>query len=168
MKFILASILFATMLFADSEKLIIDSNNFETDDATGVTIFTGNVKLKKVNDKLNSKKLEIFMKPNSKGKAKEPLKYVATGNVDFEIHSNGKIYKGKGDKVIYNPNTQEYTVIGNGHIKELTEQRELLGEKIFINELTGNAKVSGNEQKPVRFIINIESKNSANESDKNK
>ena len=42
-------------------------------------------------------------------------------------------------------------------VKELTEERELFGEKIFINQLTGNAKVSGSKNKPVRFILNIES-----------
>lgn len=157
MKFLFVVLALTTMLFAATEKLIIDATHFETNDATGLTVFTGDVKLKKSLDKLNSQKLQIFMKPNSKGKAKEPLKYVATGKVDFEIHSNGKIYKGKGDKVIYDPNKQEYTVIGNGYIKEETEQRELMGEKIFIEQLTGNAKVEGKEDKPVRFIINIES-----------
>lgn len=157
MKFIFAILAITTMLFAATEKLIIDAKHFETNDATGITVFTGDVKLVKVKDKLNSQKLEIFMEPNSKGKGKQPLKYIATGNVDFEIHSNGKIYKGKGNKVIYNPNTQEYTVIGNGYIKEEIEQRELMGEKIYINQLSGNARVVGKEDKPVRFIINIDS-----------
>lgn len=145
-----------TQVFAANEKLIIDAKNFETDDSKGITIFTGEVKLKKLNDKLNSNKLEIFMKPNSKGKDRQPLKYIATGNADFEIHSNGKIYIGKGEKVTYIPQKQEYTVEGNGYLKETTEDRELFGEKILINQLSGNAKVSGSKDKPVRFIINIE------------
>lgn len=157
MKFLVAFLFCVTSMFASTEKLIIDASNFETNDAKGISIFTGNVKLKKSKDKLNSNKLEIYVKPNSKGKAKEPIKYVATGNVDFLIHSNEKQYKGKGNKVIYNPKTQEYTVIGNGYIKEVTEDRELFGEKIFINQLTGNAKVQGSKKKPVRFILNIES-----------
>jgi len=158
MKFLLTVLLSSSMLFAASEKLIIDAKNFETNDAKGITVFTGNVKLKKAKDKLNSQKLEIYMKKNSKGKARQPLKYVATGDANFEIHSNGKIYKGEGNQIIYNPNKQEYTVNGNGHVKELTEERELFGEKIYINQLTGNAKVSGSKNKPVRFIINIERK----------
>ncbi len=156
MKFLLGLLITSSLLLGASEKLIIDAKNFETDDAKGITVFTGNVKLKKVKDKLNSNKLEIYMKPNSKGKNRQPLKYIATGNADFEIHSNGKIYIGKGEKVIYEPTTQEYTVIGNGYLKETTENRELFGDKIFINQLTGNARVSGSEKKPVRFIINIE------------
>lgn len=155
MKFLLMVLLTSSMLFATSEKLIIDAKNFETDDSKGITIFTGNVKLKKAKDKLNSQKLEIFMKANSKSKA-QPDKYIATGNADFEIHTNGKIYKGKGNKIIYEPKKQEYTIIGNGHVKEEVEKRELFGETIYINQVTGNAKVKGTSKKPVRFIINIE------------
>lgn len=155
MKLLFAVLFSATMLFAQTEKLIIDSLHFETDDATGITTFTGNVKLKKSKDRLNADKLDIYVKPKSK--VKKPLRYIATGSVDFEIYSNGKVYKGKGDKVIYSPDKQEYTVIGNGYLKEEVEQRELMGEKIFINQLTGNATVSGNKDKPVRFILNIES-----------
>ena len=157
MKFLLGLLITSSLLFSASEKLIIDAKNFETDDAKGITVFTGDVKLKKVKDKLNANKLEIFMTPNSKGKSRQPLKYIATGNADFEIHSNGKIYIGKGEKVIYVPKSQEYTVLGNGYLKETTEDKELFGEKIFINQLTGNARVSGSEKKPVRFILNIES-----------
>eukprot|EP01029_Cantina_marsupialis_P004338 TRINITY_DN143763_c0_g1_i1.p1 TRINITY_DN143763_c0_g1~~TRINITY_DN143763_c0_g1_i1.p1 ORF type:complete len:115 (-),score=16.02 TRINITY_DN143763_c0_g1_i1:50-394(-) len=112
MKLLFAVLFSATMLFAQTEKLIIDSLHFETDDATGITTFTGNVKLKKTKDRLNADRLDIYVKPNSK--VKKPLRYIATGNVDFEIYSNGKEYKGKGDKVIYSPDKQEYTVIGNG------------------------------------------------------
>lgn len=157
MKFLIGLLITSTLLFAVSEKLIIDAKNFETDDIKGLTTFTGNVKLKKVKDRLNSDKLEIYMKPKEEGKSRQASKYVATGNADLEIHTNGKIYIGKGKKIIYIPEKQEYTVLGNGYLKEITESRELFGEKILINQLTGSAKVSGSENKPVRFIINIES-----------
>jgi len=159
MKLLLKLALASTLVFANvnTEKLIIDAKNFETDDKKGISIFTGNVKLKMGKDRLNSDKLEVFMKPNAKGKNPEPLKYIATGNVDFTIYSNGKHYMGKGNKVIYNPKKLEYTVLGKGYLNEVTEDRKLYGEKIFINQETGNAKVSGTDNKPVRFILNIES-----------
>lgn len=156
MKFLVGIFLSTSLLFAQADKLIIDAKNFETNDAKGLSTFTGNVKLKMVKDKLNSDKLDIYVKPNTKGKAKQPIKYVATGNVDFTIFSNGKHYTGKGNKVIYTPAKQEYTVIGNGYLKEVTEERELFGEKIFIDQISGNARVSGSDKKPVRFILNIE------------
>jgi len=163
MKFLLKLMIGSTLLLnvanANSNKLIIDAKNFETNDSKGVSIFTGNVKLKMAKDRLNSNKLEVFMKPNAKGQNLEPLKYVATGKVSFTIFSNEKHYKGTGDKVIYDPKKLEYTVIGKGYLNEVTEDRKLYGEKIFINQETGNAKVSGTDNKPVRFILNIESGN---------
>ena len=157
MKFLIGLFLSFTFLFSQSDKLIIDANNFETNDEKGLSVFTGNVKLKISKDKLSSDKLEIYVKPNSKGKSKKPLKYIATGNVKFTIFSEDKKYMGKGNKIIYNPSKKEYTILGNGYLKELGKNRELFGEKIFINQLTGDAKVSGSENKPVRFILNIES-----------
>jgi len=156
MKFLIGFLICVTSIFADTQKLIIDASNFETNDAKGLSIFTGNVKLTMAKDKLSSDKLEIYIEPKTKGKAKKPLKYIATGNVSFQIISNKKHYKGKGNKVVYNPKKQEYIVTGNGYLKEVTEDRELYGEKIFINQLTGSAKVSGSKKKPVRFILNIE------------
>ena len=156
MKYFLIFLMFITLSFASSNKLIIDATNFETDDLKGVTIFSGNVKLQKDKDKLNSQKLEVFMEPKAQRKTNEAIKYIATGNVDFEIHIKEKVYKGKGDKLIYIPKSQEYTISGNGYVKELTEEKELFGNNIFINQLTGNAKVEGSEEKPVRFIINVE------------
>lgn len=159
MKFLIGLFITTTLLFSQTDKLIIDAKNFETNDANGLSIFTGNVKLKMGKDRLNSDKLEIYLEANSKGKAKKPLKYIATGNVSLELYSNAKHYKGKGDKIIFNPNTKEYTVIGNGYLNEVSEEKELYGEKIFINQITGNARVSGTEKKPVRFILNIDNGN---------
>ncbi len=156
MKILIGFLIFVSLTFADTQKLVIDANNFETNDVKGISVFTGNVKLKMGKDKLNSDKLEIFVEPKKKSKSK-PLNYTATGNVNFEIFSNTKHYKGKGDKIIYDPKKEEYTVIGNGYLKEITEEKELFGEKIFINQVTGNAKVTGTKKKPVRIIINIES-----------
>lgn len=160
MKYFAGLLLSASLLLsAQTEKLIIDSTNFETDDTKGITTFTGNVKFRKAKDKLDADKLDIYMKKNSQGKNLNPTKYIATGNVKFTLFTNGKHYKGKGNKVIYNPATLEYTVIGNGYLKEVIEDRELFGEKIFIYQNSGAAKVEGTEKKPVRFILNVESNN---------
>ena len=159
MKILIGLFISSILLFAQTEKLIIDAINFETNDAQGISTFTGNVKLVMNQDKLNSNKLEIYVKPNSKTKAKEPLKYVATGNVDFEIISRGKQYKGKGDQVVYSPNKNEYVITGNGYLNEVIEERELFGDKIIINQDTGIAVVTGTEKKPVRFILNVDSGN---------
>lgn len=156
MKIFAGLLISSVMLFAQTDKLVIDALNFETSDAKGLSTFTGNVKLVMNKDKLDSDKLEVYVKPNTKGKAKEPLKYVATGNVKFKIFSKGKEYQGKGQKVIYSPKKKEYIIIGNGYLKEVIENRELFGDRIMVNQQTGAAKVSGSEKKPVRFILNID------------
>ncbi len=154
MKFLIGFLFCVTVLFADTQKLIIDALNFETNDLKGLSIFTGNVKLQMGKDRLNSNKLEIYMK--RKTKSKKPLKYVASGNVTFEIFLNGKQFKGKGNKIVFNPLKDEYMISGNGYLKEILQNRELFGEKIFINKRTGNAKVTGTSQKPIRFILDID------------
>ncbi|WP_375723999.1 lipopolysaccharide transport periplasmic protein LptA [Arcobacter sp. KX21116] len=141
--------------FLFSEKLIIDAKNFEAYDEKGLSIFTGDVKMVKSSDELESDRLEVYLsekKPNTK---REPLKYIATGNVKFKVKTAGKSYEGKGDKVVYEPKKLKYVITGNGFLKEVTEDKRLFGDKIVINQITGEAKVTGSENKPVRFIIDL-------------
>lgn len=156
MKILMILLLGISFLFA--EKLIIDAKHFEAFDEKGYSLFTGNVKMTKGQDKLDSDKLEVYLSKKDPTKKREPLKYIATGNVSFEIVSNNKMYEGKGNKVIYDPKKLKYTIIGNGYLKEKIEDKTLYGEKIFVNQATGEAKVKGTEDKPVRFILNIDNK----------
>jgi len=156
MKLLLA--LGLTLSLVSAEQLIIDAKNFEAFDEKGFSLFQGDVKLKRGKDRLNSDKLEVYISKEDKKKKREPQKYIATGKVDFEVVSNGKHYEGKGDKVIYNPKELKYTIIGNGYLKEKVEDKTLYGDKIYINQQTGEARVHGTSKKPVRFILNIEDK----------
>jgi lipopolysaccharide export system protein LptA len=164
MKIIWGLLLSAFFLFANSEdKLIIDSNNFESDDSKGIAVFTGDVKMVRIKDTLNANKVIVYMSTaNDKNKKREASKYVATGKVTFEIFTNLKHYKGSGDEVIYQPQKQQYEIIGNGYLKDITEDKTLIGDNIFIDQLTGNANVKGSKEKPVRFILNIESNKNEN------
>jgi len=164
MKLVFAFLLVITTLFAQDKsknQLIIDADQFEAFDKKGLSVFTGNVKMVRFKDKLNSDKLEVFMTPKNKDEKKQKRlveKYIATGNVSFELFTKDKHYLGKGSKVIYNPNQLVYEIIGKGSIKELNDDKTLFGEKIILNQTTGEAKVSGAKNKPVRFIMEIESK----------
>ncbi|AXH15294.1 lipopolysaccharide transport periplasmic protein LptA [Malaciobacter mytili] len=164
MKYFLLSLVASSMLFAQ-EKLVIDAKKFEANDAKGISIFTGDVKLRKAKDKLDADRLEVYMSSKDSEK-RVPLKYIAIGNVSFDIISKDKEYEGKGNKVIYYPNKEEYEIIGNGYIKEKVEDRKIYGDKIFINQTTGEAKVSGTEDKPVRFIINLDNNKDSAKADK--
>ena len=155
MKYLIGTLLCSTILFAQTETLVIDAQNFEADDKKGISTFTGNVKIKMGQDKLNAEKVDVYF-TTDKDNAKVPLKYEATGKADFEIVTAEKHYIGNGDKIIYSPQKEEYTIIGNGFLQEKNDDREIYGETIYVNQLTGEAKVKGSEKKPVRFIINVE------------
>jgi lipopolysaccharide export system protein LptA len=156
MKIIASLVILSSLVFAQTQQLIVDAQNFEADDKKGISTFTGNVKIKMDKDKLNAQKVQIFLVNKKGSTTKIPSKYIATGKVDFEIVTDLKHYVGKGDKIIYSPIKQEYTVIGNGFLQEKNDDKKIYGDKIYVNQLTGEAKVSGSDKKPVRFIINIE------------
>ena len=155
MKYLIGTLICSTLLLAQSETLVIDAQNFEADDKKGISIFTGNVKIKMGEDKLNAEKVDVYF-TTDKNNAKVPLKYEATGKADFEIITKEKHYIGNGDKVIYSPQKEEYTILGNGLIKKKNDNRKVYGDTIYVNQLTGEARVKGSEQKPVKFIINVE------------
>ena len=156
MKYLVATLLFSTVLFAQNDILEIDSIDFQADDKKGISIFTGNVKVKMNQDRLNAKKVEVYFETDKKTNNKTPLKYEATGDADFEIVTADKHYVGKGDKIIYDPKKEEYNIIGNGFVHEKKDDRKVYGDTIYVNQLTGEAKVKGSENKPVKFIINVE------------
>ncbi|NQY22377.1 MAG: lipopolysaccharide transport periplasmic protein LptA, partial [Campylobacteraceae bacterium] len=136
-----------------------DAKSFVSNDKKGLSVFTGNVKLVRDKDILKSDKLEIYLEAKKKGeKARTPIKYIATGNVKFNIVTLLKHYKGSGSKIVYSPSKQEYKITGNGKLKELNEGTSLSGEEIYINLISGEARLKGTDEKPVRLIINIKSK----------
>ena len=107
---------------------------------------------------INTNKLEVYISKKIAGKKREPIKYIATGNVEFKIFSNGKEYEGKGKKVIYRPKNLQYSIFGDGYLKEKTEDKTLYGDEILISQKTGEAQIKGSAEKPVRFILNIDNK----------
>lgn len=155
-KYLIGTLFCSTLLFAQSETLIIDAQDFRADDKKGISIFTGNVKIKMGEDKLNAQRVDVFFETDKKTNNKTPLRYEATGKADFEIVTKDKHYVGNGDKIIYSPQKEEYTIIGNGFIHEQNDDRKIYGDTIYVNQLSGEAKVKGSENKPVKFIINVD------------
>ncbi|MCT7909144.1 lipopolysaccharide transport periplasmic protein LptA [Arcobacter lacus] len=155
-KYLIGMVLTSTFLFAQSETLIIDAQDFQADDKKGISIFTGDVKIKMGEDKLNAQRVDVFFETDKKTNNKTPLRYEATGKADFEIVTKDKHYVGNGDKIIYSPQKEEYTIFGNGFIHEKNDDRKIYGDTIYVNQLSGEAKVKGSENKPVKFIINVE------------
>ncbi len=155
MKYIVGLLLSTSLLFcAKTDKLIIDAKDFVANDKKGISSFKGNVKIQMNKDVLSANEVDIYFSSKDK-KTKTPTKYIASGNVHFTIVTSKKHYEGKGNKIIYSPIKQEYTVLGNGFLEEKNDGRKIYGNKIYVNQLTGEAKVSGSKKEPVRFIINI-------------
>jgi lipopolysaccharide export system protein LptA len=145
-----------TIVSAQTEKLIINAKNFEASEQKNISTFTDDVEIKMGKDKLNAQKVNVFFQLKGDKKTKTPSKLEAFGDVSFEIVSDIKHYIGKGDKIIYDLAKQEYIIEGNGFLQEKNDDRKIYGDKIYVNQLTGEAKVSGSDDKPVKFIINID------------
>ena len=60
MKYLIGTLLCSTILFAQSETLVIDALDFQADDKKGISIFTGDVKIKMGQDKLNAQRVDVF------------------------------------------------------------------------------------------------------------
>lgn len=156
MRLILMLFVLLSTLYAQKETLVIDAIYFEAEDSRGVATFEINVKITMGEDRLNAQKVEVFFELDKDSNKKQVVKYEATKKADFEIMSKGKHYKGSGDKIIYEPKKDEYNIIGNAFLYDVKEDRKVYGDHIYINQVSGEARVKGSENKPVKFIINVD------------
>ena len=157
-KKIIVFLLVSLPLFA--EQVEVTADNFFADEIKFQSVLTGNVKVKKGSfDTLNSDKITIYFDKN-----KQPTKYIATGNAKFKILINESHYNGKGDILTYEPKTEIYTLKGNAWIEEVETKREVFGDIITINQLSGKYKVNSDrsskkmDKKPAKLIFKIEDK----------
>jgi len=135
-----------------AENVEITSKNFEADEKRLISIFTGNVHIKKGKDKIDASKVIVYFDEN-----KKPKKYEAIGDVKFFIVLDiNRTYEGKAQKIVYLPNRLEYIFEKDVYIVQKPQMRKIYGEKIVINRKTGQAKVEGSDEKPVKFIFKIE------------
>jgi len=150
MKYIFIIIMFlSTFLSAQELKIIADS--FDTDQAKGISIFKGHVNIIKQNDELNASKVTIFTDEKN-----HPTKFIALGDVSFKILTKeGAKYEGTADKVIYLPTKSEYYFYKNVYLKQIDEKKEIQGDEVVLNAITGKATAKGLQKEPVIMIFNI-------------
>ena len=153
MKFkLLALLLLAN--FANASELQIKANSFNADENKGISIFKGNVSIKKEQDELNASKVTVYT-----NKKNEPTKFVANGKVSFVIQTQkGSTYNGKAGKVIYLPNKKEYHFFKNVHLRQLDDKKEIIGDEVLLNTIEGKAYAKGAGLKPVIMIFNVKEK----------
>jgi len=138
-----------------AEQVKITADAFEGNEKKGITVFSGNVKIKKENDELNASKVTVFT-----DKERSPYRYEAEGDVSFyiDLPDNNATYKGDAGKVVYLPLKQEYQFYTNVHLYQLGTNRKVFGDKVMLNAVDGNAKALGKEKTPVIMMFNVKEK----------
>ncbi len=150
-------VLFASFLFAKEGYLNIDADFFEADEKKQQMYFKGNVKMSKNSDTLESNYLLINTESSKEDKNKQvPKDYMATGDVKFSIKTQENLFKGKGDKVYYYPKEQKYIIVGNGYLEDLTKEKKITADTIYVNEKTGYIKIDGGGKQPVQFRLKLD------------
>ena len=138
-------------LSISAEELKVKSNSFSADENKGISVFKGDVNIRKANDELNASKVTIHT-----DKDNQPTKFISEGNSSFKILTEeGVRYKGTANKVIYYPGKKEYRFYGNAHLIQVGEKKEILGEEIILNTMDGKAYAKSSKSEPVIMIFDI-------------
>lgn len=134
-----------------AEKVEITSDSMSAMNLQKEVHFTGNVKIKQSKNWLHGDKVIVYFDENN-----ETNKYEATGAVKFEFKKEKSFYSGSANKVIFFPKKSEYLLTGKAMLEDHINKRNVKGNEIVLNLVTGNAKVKGNKKKPVKFIFDME------------
>jgi len=151
LRFTLPVLILPMMLF--SQKVQVTSDKMKAYDSKKEIHFIGNAKVTKLKDWIHGAEITVYFNENN-----ETKKYVAEGNVTFELHQKNALYKGKADRVTYLPKKSEYILTGNAAINDIVNNRRVNGNEIVLDMTTGNANVRGDRTKPVKFIFDMEKK----------
>ncbi len=158
MKYILLLILFTLSLFAKEVDVDIQANSFESSKNKNLIVFSGDVSMVKGEDTLVCQELIVHTKVDKDTNKTIAKQYIAIGNVSFTLKRPTTLLIGSGDKVNYDIDKQLYIITGNAYLEDKNGSKTIQGEKIYVDELTGNTKIEGVKNKPVKFKFKMESK----------
>ncbi|MBS9778782.1 MAG: lipopolysaccharide transport periplasmic protein LptA [Campylobacteraceae bacterium] len=142
---------FIIISFSFARQVEITADKFSANEVTGMGEFVGNVTIKKGKDILKSNML--IVKFNQKRK---PTKYIAKGNVFISINIKDKKYLGKGDKLIYDPIKDRYSLEGNAFLEDKISNKKIYGNSIHVNQKDGKYDVDSSQNGPVKFVFQID------------
>ncbi len=154
-RYMLIATLFVATLYA--EKVEVVSDSMKADDVKKEVRFIGNAKVTQGKNWITADTIIVYLDANNQAK-----QYVAVGKKTpshFYLDQPSGLYKGKADKITYNPVTSVYLLEGHAIVDDLRNIRHLAGEKITIDAKNGNADVKGHKsshgkgKKPVKFIF---------------
>ena len=147
--FIISIFLYATNMMADV--VDIKADHFYANDINHEAYFEGNAKIKQGINEFNASKITVFF--NDKKKAE---KYIAKGNVKFDLTENNIHYVGQTGSVTYSPKGSTYLFKGDVILNDLTNNRVIKAEFISLDLKTGLADIKGKSTKPIHFRFEIE------------
>lgn len=137
------------LMAAQQLKIVADA--FSANEKAGYSVFVGHVRIKKGSDELNASRVEVYI--DSK---RVPTKYVAEGSASFYIKTDeNSTYRGKAQKVIFEPQKQQYSFYGDVHLMQLNEHKQIDGEEVVVNIKKGTATAKGAKKQPVIMIFNL-------------
>lgn len=152
-KVILGLILSLASLFAIDEEVRIEANLFEANEKERISIFSGNVRIRKGFDEINSSVVKIYF-----SKDNQPEKYEILRDVSFIIKvENDSTYTGKAQKVFLFPNSQKYIFSDLVEITDIKSGRTIKGNRVSLNMRNGNARISGGNRSPVVMTFKVPS-----------
>jgi len=134
-----------------AQELQIKAATFNADQKTGISVFEGDVNIIKDSDELNASKVTVYLNQERK-----PTKFVAEKDVSFFIKTqDGALYSGKAQKVIYLPLKKEYRFYKQVKLKQLDENKEIIGEEVVLESIEGKAYAKGGEKEPIIMIFDL-------------
>lgn len=129
----------------------VRADKFFADEKKKVSVFEGNVKITKEQDKLVAKKVTIEFDDK-----KQPLRYIATGDAKVNMIMNAKKYYGEAEKMTYDPNKSLYVLEKKAFLHEIDTDKKVYGDFIRVDQISGQYEVDGKGKAPVKFIFKVE------------
>lgn len=151
MKLLVTMLSMVAVLSAETVEVVADT--FFADEVKQVTEFSGHVVVTKSKDKLVANKVVINF-----DEKRQPLKYIATGDVKIDLIMKEKEYFGSAQTMIYDPIKDQYTLVKSAFLHEKVTNKKVYGNRIWVDQKTGRYEVDSDGKKPVKFIFKVEEK----------
>ena len=150
MKFFILLFVFVMNVVVFAEKVEVSATIVKADNLKKKVYFSGNVKIKKSEDMIFANEVKVYFNDQN-----ETEKYEAKGAVKFQFKNKKYFYKGQANNVVYYPLKSLYILTGKAKIEDKITKRNLEGEHIKLNMITGKVTIKGTKRKPVKFIFDI-------------
>lgn len=133
-----------------AQKVEITSESFYAKDSEKQVHFINNVLVKQGKSWIHSDKVIVYFDDQN-----QTIQYDAIGNATYEVVKGKNHYKGSSNKVTYYPDTSVYMFTGKAIIDDINNNRQINGNIVVVNSITGDADVKSTGNAPVKFTFDI-------------